>query len=449
MIKKFLLSAVALMISIASYAVTDREMEQARTITAQTYLRYANDGSDYLDKFEAVTMSELEGKLKKTEQENIKAVKSVAVPKDYASWDKAKMVEYWSVTFFKSPGLTDKGKIGRAKVKRRLEAMTVSAPAASATREATAPAETSNGPVVTLSDNAEAVNPASQTEAAENVLQESQQIAEDAVEEIVEEVPARNSSDATWIYVVILVVLVGVVIWLVVFAANIMKKNGVETKSSVQPAAHNESAGKLLDRRKEATEKNNQQVEEVSQAADNSHLEENLQLRRQLERMEAVNSNLTVDKESALREVDNLRRENAILLQEVEKLRRRERERSAAAQENREGVAPPREMPLTIYLGRVNQNGLFIRADRRMNVGNTVYRLDTKDGVTGTFRVVSDPAINSLIMADPAVMLGGGCTADPDTDLEGKSRVVNEKSGTAVLENNCWKVLRKAKVRFE
>lgn len=100
---KFFLIAVAMVIAIPSFAVTDREMEAARTMAAKHYLRYANNGSDYLDKLNPSTMSELTTFLKAKEKENIKSFNAVAVPKDYASWDKAKLVKYWSVTFFRLP----------------------------------------------------------------------------------------------------------------------------------------------------------------------------------------------------------------------------------------------------------------------------------------------------------------------------------------------------------
>ena len=107
---KLFLIAVAMVTAIPSFAVTDKEMEQARAIAAKHYLRYVNNGSDYLDKLNPSSVSELSKSLKSKEQENIKSFNAVAVPKDYASWDKKKLVEYWSSTFFKSPGLKDDGK---------------------------------------------------------------------------------------------------------------------------------------------------------------------------------------------------------------------------------------------------------------------------------------------------------------------------------------------------
>ena len=64
MIKRIIASVVLAVFAIPVFAVTDKEMEEARTITARAYLRYANDGSGYLDDFKATTMSQLESKLK-------------------------------------------------------------------------------------------------------------------------------------------------------------------------------------------------------------------------------------------------------------------------------------------------------------------------------------------------------------------------------------------------
>ncbi|MDE5997908.1 MAG: hypothetical protein K2G77_06840, partial [Muribaculaceae bacterium] len=107
---KIFMIAVAMVTAIPSFAVSDNEMEQARAMAAKHYLRYANNGSDYLDKINPTSVNELSKSLKAKEKENIKSFNAVAVPKDYASWDKKKLVEYWSSTFFRSPGLKEDGK---------------------------------------------------------------------------------------------------------------------------------------------------------------------------------------------------------------------------------------------------------------------------------------------------------------------------------------------------
>ena len=54
---KIFMIAVAVVTAIPSFAVTDKEMEQARAIAAKHYLRYANNGSDYLDKINPSSVS--------------------------------------------------------------------------------------------------------------------------------------------------------------------------------------------------------------------------------------------------------------------------------------------------------------------------------------------------------------------------------------------------------
>lgn len=111
-------AVMAIALALPAMAVTEKEMEEARAITAKAYLRYANDGSGYLDDVQAKSMSELTGKLKEKEKENLKAFNKVKVPSDYASWDKARLVEFWGVTFFTSPELSEKGKAARSRVKK-------------------------------------------------------------------------------------------------------------------------------------------------------------------------------------------------------------------------------------------------------------------------------------------------------------------------------------------
>ena len=100
LLKGIVMILCALCAALPALAVSDQDMERARVITAKAYLRWANNGSGYLDELNVSTMAQLESKLKKVEIDNLKAFKSVAVPTDYTSWDKARLVEFWSVNFF-------------------------------------------------------------------------------------------------------------------------------------------------------------------------------------------------------------------------------------------------------------------------------------------------------------------------------------------------------------
>ena len=121
--------------SISCFAVTDKEMEQARTIATKWYLRYANDGSGYLDEINPKTMAELEKALKTKEKENIKAFKAIPNPAGYQSWDKQQLIDYWSVTAFKTKGLIEKGRQGGNRAKKFISNMTIAPPAAEKPKE--------------------------------------------------------------------------------------------------------------------------------------------------------------------------------------------------------------------------------------------------------------------------------------------------------------------------
>ena len=102
-----------------------------------------------------------------------------------------------------------------------------------------------------------------------------------------------------------------------------------------------------------------------------------------------------------------------------------------------------------LYLGRANARGIFVRADRRITPGNTIYRLDTNDGLVGTFHVVDEPVVLDVALSSPEEYLSNGCICDDFNDTEGVSRIITESEGTAIFENGYWKVLRKSTIRYE
>ena len=406
-------------------AVSDREMEEARTIAAKAYLRYANNGSGYLDEVNARSISELQKSLKAKEKENIKAFLAIPVPKDYATWDKTRLVEYWGSTAFKAAGLIEEGKGARPRVRKQIMAMSVSAPSAAAPAEAPAEAAPAEASVAEQSAEAAATDPAAQQA---DILADQKAIEDDAKNAAPE---SQNSgSNATWIYVVILCVLIGVVVWLVTFAAKVMNR---------QPDA----AGKNDDEAEEVRAKARQAIASYK---------------------EKLAAHEDVERELKAREQEHVRREQQLLARIAdleEKLRKAEtrsyREAAPAPAPVQPAPAPVRPKPApvqeeilhVIYLGRANSRGIFVRADRRLSPGNTIYRLDTEDGLVGTFHVVDNPAVTAIALEHPLEMLSGGCSAIDIEDTVGATSIVTESSGTAIFENGYWKVLRKSSIRYE
>lgn len=442
-VKAIVIAVFALMTAFTSQAVTDKEMEEAKTITAKAYLRWVNNGSDYLDNLSVKTMSELNSRLKSKEKENIKAFNSIRIPSDYAQWDKEKLVEFWSVTFFKSPGLDEKGKGARIRVRKQISDMSVSAPASEATpakEDAAAPEAPED---IEAAANDEPV-PEMAANAREDILSDQNAIEKDAEEAQAE---PREEQSHTWLYVIVLAILVAVVIWLVVYAANLMKR---------QPADDDKSDSGDRELRAQARKAIAAKNEEIEDLHRRLQAEENkcADLGIELEKMKLECSRF----ESRLAQ---LREENNRLQNAATESRRGDRapERTVIAAPRperriQESVVEPAEEPAApilkvIYLGRANRRGIFVRADRRINAGNTIYRLDTNDGLVGTFHVVDEPEVVDVALSSPMDYLANGCIGEDLEDTAGVTRIVTESAGTAIFENGYWKVLRKTKIRYE
>lgn len=435
---KIFITLAALAAPLATFAVTPEEMEQARVITAQAYLRYANNGSGYLDDLKPKTMDELISKLKKKEVENLKSFAAVKVPADFAAWDKERLVKYWGTEFFNQPGLLEDGKKARSRVKSRVGALTIAAPApdaeASAAKE-TPTAETTPEAPVSLSDPDQAAPAETMAEAADST---AAAVADEiAAEQELEDVKAKKSDSSTWIYVAILAVLVGVVVWLVVFASNSMKRQGASPRAVTDGNNGNADSG-TNHRLAAALSDKNTEIDSLNERIEN--LEHDLKdarvncaaLSREKEALETRLKDMEARLAAANAAAASVQRQPEPRIQETA------------------APAAVRPRPIrTIYLARANSHGVFVRADREFNVGNTVFRLTTPDGISGSFEVVDDPTVCEIALINPEDSLVTACTGHDLLDTHGKTRIINESPGTAIFEGGRWRVARKARIAYK
>lgn len=451
--------------ALPSFAVTEKEMDQARAIAAHSYLRYANDGSGYLDDIKPTSMAVLEKALKAKEKENIQAFKAIPVPKDYPSWDKQKLVEYWGVSAFASKGLIEKGRIGKSRAKKRINAMKIEAPAkqekAQDKKAEAAPVST---PAATETESKDASKPqkADITAIQSDSLTKASAadpLSDPLFNELDTEPQITKAKDHTWVYIIILCVLVAVVVALVVFASNVMKRNSQtqETAPMPQTPRHDPT---------ESVEGNAMREKFAATLAAKN--EEISSLSKKVEYLNNQNNTLKSNLEGLTAEVSSLRLR---LTETTNKLKGYEASAAQPAKTpTRPSVAPkpvpsqtasqptaveqPSVKPAnpslrSIFLGRANGKGIFVRADRTLNPGNSIFRLDTTDGYAGSFRVVSNPIVWEMAMLTPVESLAGACAAPNITDTDGMTKIVNDSAGTAIFEGGCWKVIRKAKIHFE
>ena len=425
---KGILLFTVLTVPAIAMAVTQKEMEQARTIAAKAYIRYANDGSGYLDDLNPTTMEELESQLKAKEKENIKAFKQIPVPQDYKDWNKEKLLEYWAVTAFQNPNLLEKGKGGRIRARTQINKMTISEPQAPAAQapapETPAPAAETPAPVAETPAPApaEPAPVAAPEPVAENPEVQPTDILEDenailAGEETLEEETENmeKASSDTWVYIMILCILVAIVLALVVYAANVMKK----TKRPEGSSDYLSDPG----------------VAEKFEHYESSLTEKNSEV-----------ASLTKKLESAVRQNAELKAQIEVLTGELAALKAETR---SAHSYNTEPAPAPKATVRSIFLGRANAKGIFVRADRSLNMGNSVFVLETSDGFSGTFKVADSPAAWSLALSNPREYLETACTGYDLDDRTAVSKIITESAGSAVFEGGCWRVIRKARIRYE
>ncbi|MDE5808176.1 MAG: hypothetical protein K2H76_08665 [Muribaculaceae bacterium] len=238
----------------------------------------------------------------------------------------------------------------------------------------------------------------------------------------------KKAKSHTWIYVIILVILVVLVVWLMIYAANMMKKQGKEVRDV-------EGLDKKAKKEIAALEA------------------ENEKLRSEIGRLKAANESAkaeTIRLRAAIAKADEkAQKAEQTAAQAARTLQESPVAAAAPTQRKKEEPKPQPKVLNEIYLGRANQKGLFVRGDRRPNPGHTIYRLDTKDGIVGTFRFANTPEAFELAVSNPIQFLAGGCVSENFEDAETASKIVTETPGTAILENGCWKVLRKSRIRFE
>ncbi len=430
---------------VCALAVTPEEMEEARTITAKVYLRCSNDGSDYLDKISVKTMSDLEGKLKAKEKENLATFKSLSggVPSDYASWTKADLINYWSRTFYSNPQI----KLGS---KGYAQKLTENALGEMKVRD---PGEVEQ-PVPVAADSASALPDAVTTIPVD---EQSTQAVLDTLAETVQPVETGENADegsGNAIYIVLLCVLVAFVVALIIYAARMFKRQS------------DNDDGDDAEEERTVTAKSGPNVNVTIAAPAGARAVADIEQSggKEVESLRAENAELRRAIDDYKHHLNYLKNEKTELQEQVRQLcAELEQERRTAPTRIRAGysdrvdvanvyseeeaVFRSDDRSKTLYLGRANDDGMFVRAERELNSAHSIFRLVSADGITGTFTVLEMPVVRRRIMADPRTALRGSCDCD-FSEADRCSEVENVRGGTAVFDQGRWKVLRRAQVRF-
>lgn len=427
-----LLFGAVVAFGIPASAVTKSEMDKAQAIAAKWYLRYANDGSGYLDNVTPETMAELENALTTNkDRDNLKAFKQATVSDDYSGWTKEQLATYWASEFFSvnKSKLDDKAAgngLCKQQIKKAIQAMEVAA-------QAPEPAPQDQTPQQDVAADESYEQALQNLEAAEQEV-----VQEEAQDMIPEETPARKSS-GTWVYILVLALLVGVVVFLVVFASRTMK--GKPATAGAPSRDDDDPSPEERERREKFAEtiaEKNDEIRVLSRRVN--------ELTDRVAVLKADNERLKKELSAVTAAAASVRSSDS--REDYERFMPKPASHRDNADDTYEEAPEPEADGKIIFLGRVNSRGVFVRADRVMKPGMSIFRLSTNNGLTGTFSVVDDDSVAETAFEDPGKWLLGGCIAKDIFNTDGYRAIRTETPGTAVFEDGAWRVIRKAKIRY-
>ena len=407
----FLSLIVSVVVTSSAWGVTREEMEQARTITAQAFLRYMNNGSDYLDKLDPVKVSDLKNSLKTKEKENIKIFESIEYPKIevYSQWSKDDLLKYWGTDFWNDSRIPAHCKGARVRVKSKIGAMNVGAEAIKSQETTATLAEADNAASeaqrvldsIKMADSIAAE--AAILEASNDVVQEDFASDSIAAEEsaIEEEETVKSKSSPTLIYSLILIVLVVIIAALIVYAVKGIQKSG----------------------KQDVKRDKNEETDSADEEDDENHIYKE-----------------TLDEKD--REIASLKAEIDRLNNVI--LRMNDRISDAISE-----ISPNQRPTRTIYLAYANSKNVFVRADSVYNEDYSIFKLVTSDGITGSFSVIDNPIANKLALSLPISILKNSCQSEDMHHDNWCKQIITENAGTAIFENGRWIVKRKADINFQ
>lgn len=410
--KTTLITLLMFFAALTATAATRQEMEQARALAAKWGVRSQNSGSGYLDGTNPKNMDQVRASVKshKTDNSNLSKL-NLPMPseEEYQSWDNAKMTSYWISQYNSAvPGGGDK-EFCRSKLKAQLASVPATVKAAPAPAEE--PAETAPETPQETEETVE--TPADTTE-----IQINDELATDIVDAAaadpeVEPLPAPGTNGEreaaqgshelstggsnVWV-IIMLVVLVLIVLVLVGYATNMMARNK-EQQQQGNPRRRNTS----------------KTPSEATQTTES-----------------------TPDDPDYVKTTETRQNAPQSIAEPV---------RPAATPSHR--PAPRISQPRIIYLSNANADGVFLRADAQYNMGNSIFKLVTSDGYSGTFSVIDDPNVHELALMMPVDFLINACSGRNLQLSQGARSIVTDSTGTAVFEDGRWRVARKAQIHYK
>lgn len=165
--------------------------------------------------------------------------------------------------------------------------------------------------------------------------------------------------------------------------------------------------------------------------------------------LENTDKNMRQLAEESAREVNKLRDAlRAHLTQVTDGTRPRTGVTARRTQPADAATPPPRTAPQTIYLAKPDAKDCFTRASQHFELGNSLFELTTTDGLHGTFTVIDNADAQRFALMMPTENLTHACTGTAIQVSTGKTAIVTDAPGEAVLDNGAWRITRKAVIHY-
>ncbi|MCH4148628.1 MAG: hypothetical protein LKG25_00405 [Prevotella sp.] len=176
------------------------------------------------------------------------------------------------------------------------------------------------------------------------------------------------------------------------------------------------------------------------------------EIRQQLEEYAESNEALKKDLEKLKEELEDLKTQVSNL-QERALPSKSESQKEAvfeAGTLTKMDVEPQRSEPIeqVFYLAAPANDGLFAQLSSSEQIGKSIYKMVTKDGLNGNFILMDTPDAIATAMISVSQFIKPVCKVDGNIHQQPR-HIITEEEGTVTKEGEAWRVSRKAIVRFE
>ncbi|SFG21696.1 hypothetical protein [Prevotella sp. KH2C16] len=180
---------------------------------------------------------------------------------------------------------------------------------------------------------------------------------------------------------------------------------------------------------------------------------------QEIEELRTSIGDLQQSRESVLEELKRLKKQVQALQEKFAACEKEKEEEAALGAPDSEPEAgmltsftpePSHAQPRAqvFFLAAPTVDGLFLRQSTTEQIGKSIYKLVSMDGVNGNFILLDTPDAIATAMISVSQFVKSVCKVNGNIASMPR-HIITEEEGVATREGEGWRVVRKAVVRFE